>query len=183
MLSLCSYFLHCLHYHFPEHDHIIRVATSELGRRPEDPPMAAQHQASSRQDRRARGVSAKGFCGTVRRQGTVNLDIVLGPFFTTISAPSSMPPQTRHGTCSTWRPCLSDADWCLQSDAALIDSRLQVLFLKGGRSPYLDPNRHGPLIKHHFPRATVATLQDAGHWVHWDQPAEFVDLVLGVLDR
>jgi len=71
----------------------------------------------------------------------------------------------------------------LQSDAALIDSRLQVLFLKGGRSPYLDPNRHGPLIKHHFPRATVATLQDAGHWVHWDQPAEFVDLVLGVLDR
>jgi len=41
----------------------------------------------------------------------------------------------------------------------------------------------GLLIKHHFPKATVETLQEAGHWVHWDQPVEFVDLVLELLDR
>ena len=41
----------------------------------------------------------------------------------------------------------------------------------------------GPLIKHHFPKATVETLQEAGHWVHWDRPVEFFDLVLGLLDR
>ena len=29
---------------------------------------------------------------------------------------STMSPQTRRVTCSTWCPCLSDADWRLQSD-------------------------------------------------------------------
>ena len=30
---------------------------------------------------------------------------------------SSMLPHTRRATCPTWRPCLSAAGWCLQSDA------------------------------------------------------------------
>ena len=27
-----------------------------------------------------------------------------------------LPPRTRCALCSTWLPCLSDADWCLRSD-------------------------------------------------------------------
>jgi len=31
-------------------------------------------------------------------------------------SPSAIPPRTCRVICPTWCPCLSDADWCLQSD-------------------------------------------------------------------
>lgn len=47
------------------------------------------------------------------------------------------------------------------------------LFLCGGRSNYVRPQDE-PLIRTFFPEAEVRWLPEAGHWVHSDQPREFV---------
>jgi len=44
-----------------------------------------------------------------------------------------------------------------------------ALFIRGGRSSYiLDEDL--TMIRHFFPFAGVVTVEDAGHWVHADQP-------------
>lgn len=48
-----------------------------------------------------------------------------------------------------------------------------ALFLSGERSDYLLPE-HRPGIRALFPRARFATLKDAGHWVHADNPEGFI---------
>ena len=48
-----------------------------------------------------------------------------------------------------------------------------ALFLKGERSDYLTA-RHEPRIRALFPRATIATIAAAGHWLHAEQPAAVV---------
>ena len=53
----------------------------------------------------------------------------------------STPPHARRAMCPTWCPCLSDADWCLQSDA-LPDSRLLTWawFTSSGTRPTPQPS-------------------------------------------
>ncbi|MGA2246576.1 MAG: alpha/beta fold hydrolase [Verrucomicrobiota bacterium] len=55
-----------------------------------------------------------------------------------------------------------------------------VLFIRGGKSKYLQPEDE-PLIREWFPAAQMQTIPDAGHWVHADQPVEFLRLVLEFL--
>ncbi len=55
-----------------------------------------------------------------------------------------------------------------------------ALFIRGGKSKYLQPEDE-PLIHEWFPAAAVQTIPEAGHWVHADQPEEFLRLVLGFL--
>ncbi len=55
-----------------------------------------------------------------------------------------------------------------------------VLFLRGGKSKYVQPADE-PLIRAWFPAAKIQTLPEAGHWVHADQPEEFLRLVLEFL--
>jgi len=55
-----------------------------------------------------------------------------------------------------------------------------VLFIRGGESKYLQPEDE-PLIHEWFPAAEIQTIAEAGHWVHADQPEEFLRLVLGFL--
>ena len=51
-----------------------------------------------------------------------------------------------------------------------------ALFLRGGRSRYVkDPDMN--LIQQIFPQASLQTIADAGHWVHAEQPKEFVERV------
>ncbi|KAI5480944.1 alpha/beta hydrolase [Pseudohyphozyma bogoriensis] len=51
----------------------------------------------------------------------------------------------------------------------------KAMFLKGSKSKYI--NRHNePAIKAFFPNSKVEVL-DAGHWVHAEQPAKFLNLV------
>ena len=57
----------------------------------------------------------------------------------------------------------------------------ETVFLRGSRSGYVNESTHARLIKQHFPRATIATL-DAGHWVHHDQPGGFVDAVVALVE-
>ncbi|MEX0619434.1 MAG: alpha/beta fold hydrolase [Pseudohongiellaceae bacterium] len=44
-----------------------------------------------------------------------------------------------------------------------------VLFIRGGRSDYLREKHHGQL-KALFPQARIETVEDAGHWLHAEQP-------------
>lgn len=47
-----------------------------------------------------------------------------------------------------------------------------TLFVRGGDSAYVDFARHGDGIRQVFPNAEFATIENAGHWVHADQPEE-----------
>ena len=48
-----------------------------------------------------------------------------------------------------------------------------TLFLAGARSDYIQPHHH-PTIQALFPAARLATLPDAGHWLHVDNPGGFL---------
>ena len=57
-----------------------------------------------------------------------------------------------------------------------------TLFIRGGRSNYIEDD-DALLIRQIFPRAEIATLPEAGHWVHVDAPEEFFQTVLNFLNR
>ncbi len=54
--------------------------------------------------------------------------------------------------------------------------RGNALFVSGARSDYVRPE-HRPAIRQLFPSAVFATLKNAGHWLHADNPEGFVSLV------
>ena len=56
-----------------------------------------------------------------------------------------------------------------------------TLFLAGGKSDYIEPHHHG-LIHRLFPRARIATLPGAGHWLHAEQPQAFIAAARDFLD-
>jgi esterase len=57
-----------------------------------------------------------------------------------------------------------------------------TLFIRGGRSSYIEDD-DALLIRQIFPGAEIATLPEAGHWVHVDAPEEFFQTVLNFLNR
>ncbi len=58
---------------------------------------------------------------------------------------------------------------------ALLDRRFEgsTLFLSGGKSDYVRAE-HRDVIKRSFPKARFARIPNAGHWVHAEKPAEFL---------
>jgi esterase len=57
-----------------------------------------------------------------------------------------------------------------------------ALFLSGGRSDYVRPE-HRAGIERLFPRAEYEVIEDAGHWVHAERPAAFLDVLERFLER
>jgi esterase len=57
-----------------------------------------------------------------------------------------------------------------------------ALFLAGGRSDYLRPE-HRTEIELLFPRAEHEVIEDAGHWVHAERPAAFLERLGQFLER
>lgn len=55
-----------------------------------------------------------------------------------------------------------------------------VLWVAGGRSPYVQPEHMEPM-RRLFPRVLQVTLKRAGHWVHADDPDGFVAVVRHLL--
>jgi pimeloyl-ACP methyl ester carboxylesterase len=55
-----------------------------------------------------------------------------------------------------------------------------TLFIRGSRSDYIGETEI-EVIDAHFANAGVATLEDAGHWLHAEQPEAFARLVLEFL--
>jgi esterase len=51
-----------------------------------------------------------------------------------------------------------------------------VLFIRGGRSDYIQSSDERLILKQ-FPEAEIITVPDAGHWVHYQQPEAFVQIV------
>ena len=52
-----------------------------------------------------------------------------------------------------------------------------VLFIKGARSGYITKEDEST-IKDQFPKAEITEIPEAGHWLHADQPALFLEEVL-----
>ncbi len=52
-----------------------------------------------------------------------------------------------------------------------------TLFIRGDKSDYIQEEDY-TAIHHLFPTATIETIQNAGHWVHADQPKQLLDSVL-----
>jgi esterase len=57
-----------------------------------------------------------------------------------------------------------------------------TLFVTGGRSHYVPPSAHDE-IRALFPHVTFATLPQAGHWLHVEDPAGFYAAILPFLDK
>lgn len=56
-----------------------------------------------------------------------------------------------------------------------------TLFLKGDRSEYVVENDISE-IKKHFPKARLETINDAGHWLHAENPEQFLEKSLVFLN-
>ena len=49
-----------------------------------------------------------------------------------------------------------------------------ALFIRGDRSEYIQPTDLSD-IKKHFPHATIETVDNAGHWLHAENPEQFFE--------
>jgi pimeloyl-ACP methyl ester carboxylesterase len=57
-----------------------------------------------------------------------------------------------------------------------------TLFIKGGRSPYIKDEDRAEM-RRLFPRAELRTIEQSGHWVHIEQPAEFLKIIREFLEK
>jgi len=57
-----------------------------------------------------------------------------------------------------------------------------AFFIGGARSDYVRPE-HEPVIRRLFPKAEIARIENAGHWLHAEQPAAFLAIVEPFLNR
>ena len=55
-----------------------------------------------------------------------------------------------------------------------------TLFLKGDRSEYISQSDVST-IKRHFPKATLETIDNAGHWLHAENPKQFFERSIAFL--
>ena len=58
----------------------------------------------------------------------------------------------------------------------------ETLFLRGDKSEYILQNDFD-IIKRHFPKAAINTISNAGHWLHAENPKEFLSETLNFLNR
>jgi pimeloyl-ACP methyl ester carboxylesterase len=63
-----------------------------------------------------------------------------------------------------------------QPVSALAPFAKPALFIRGGKSNYLKAEDE-PLIRELFPQSEIKTIPEAAHWIHADQPEEFLRLV------
>lgn len=51
----------------------------------------------------------------------------------------------------------------------------EALFIRGGKSAYISKDEHFAAIQQQFPRAKIAVLEDAGHWLHAEKTQQVLD--------
>jgi len=56
------------------------------------------------------------------------------------------------------------------------ECHVDTLFISGSLSHYITPQHHADIRKR-FPSAYIETIEQAGHWVHAEQPKKFANLV------
>lgn len=57
-----------------------------------------------------------------------------------------------------------------------------TLFLRGDKSDYILDSDFETIL-HHFPKAEIATVSNAGHWLHAENPAEFFEKTVHFLNN
>ena len=55
-------------------------------------------------------------------------------------------------------------------------SYIPILFIRGGKSPYISIDEMGA-IPDVFPNAQFTTFENAGHWLHAEEPERFIETV------
>ncbi|TLP71955.1 alpha/beta fold hydrolase [Nesterenkonia sphaerica] len=55
-----------------------------------------------------------------------------------------------------------------------------VLWIRGEKSDYIQ-DKYAPAMRRLFPRTTLTTINDAGHWVHAEQAQVFTNVLRGFL--
>jgi len=55
-----------------------------------------------------------------------------------------------------------------------------TLFIRGSKSHYITDNDIDQIIEH-FPAARLTTIDNAGHWIHAEQPKDFLDITMDFL--
>lgn len=64
----------------------------------------------------------------------------------------------------------------IEKYAPLVNADMPVLFIKGELSDYI-PEEDIPEIKKLYPKASVETMFDSGHWIHAEKPEAFLSVV------
>lgn len=70
-------------------------------------------------------------------------------------------------------------------DKVLLEELTQtfpVLFIKGEKSSYITSEQEQLIFKY-FPKAQIEEIKNAGHWVHADQPEQFLQTLQTFLNR
>jgi esterase len=91
----------------------------------------------------------------------------------------------RFGASPAWRIGLAEIASALpeiEGWSALGVYEGPTLVLRGERSDYIQ-TEHRPLFRALFPHARFATLRDAGHWLHAEQPEAFIRTVDAFLPK
>ncbi len=57
---------------------------------------------------------------------------------------------------------------------------VRTVFVKGNNSDYIGP-QHQPYIQRYFPNSNVVGVENAGHWLHAEQPDKFIEIVVAFL--
>ena len=57
-----------------------------------------------------------------------------------------------------------------------------MLWVAGEPSAYVR-DEHAATMERHFPKVRRVTVKNAGHWVHSEQPAVFVEVLRRFLER
>lgn len=61
-------------------------------------------------------------------------------------------------------------------------SLISTLFIRGGNSNYI-LEEDLEKIQHHFPKATLQTIPNAGHWLHAENPALFYQFCIDFFEK
>ena len=56
----------------------------------------------------------------------------------------------------------------------------ETLFVRGANSNYIE-NEDELLIKNHFPNSEIQTIENAGHWLHAENPKDFYNEVMNFI--
>lgn len=92
---------------------------------------------------------------------------------------------TAHADGYRWRLNLAAIRRNMDALAGYENARvatLDTLFIAGADSDYLRPATHRE-VHARFPNARIETLENAGHWLHAQQPERFVTLCRAFLDQ
>lgn len=131
---------------------------------------------------------AAGHLGLIDAMRAVNLDAAAGRRQLDAALATRIPdPAVRRflaqnlvkeGNRYHWRINLEALRRNLDALAGYADERqspVDALFIAGAQSDYLRPDGHAGIFKR-FPNARIETIENAGHWLHAEQPGRLVAL-------